>query len=315
MKKVPADPGDAGAGRLGDVALGERPQGVELGPQVAGLAAHPGVGPGPGAPGQGHRGRQELDGLEQVADEGGAPLEAEGDHGHPPAVVLVADPVGHRDPDLVEEELGELGGPGDGGERPDLHAGRVHGQDEPRDAPVAAVLGAGAHQQLAVVGHLGVGSPDLRSGDHVVVAVPDGPGAQRGEVAPGIGLGEALAPDLVAPEDGRQVARPLLGGALGDDGRPGVEETDEVDPDVGGVGPLELLFEDQLLDRRRAAAAALDRPVDPGVAGVEEQPLPVGVVGAAPRPVVRATACGGSPGRVSASHRRSSSRNACSASV
>ena len=67
---------------------------------------------------------------------------------------------------------------------------------------------------------------------------------------------------------------------------PAWSRPDEVHPDVGGVGPLELLFEDELLDRRRAPAAALDRPVDPGVAGVEQQPLPVGVVGAPARPVV-----------------------------
>jgi hypothetical protein len=69
-------------------------EGVELGPQMAGLAADARVGPGPRALGQGHRGREELDGLQQVAHEGRAPLEAEGDHGHPPPVVLVADPVG-----------------------------------------------------------------------------------------------------------------------------------------------------------------------------------------------------------------------------
>ena len=99
--------------------------------------------------------------CEQLAHEGRAAFEAEGDHGHPPAVVLVADPVGHRHPDLVEEQLAELGRAGDGAQRPDVDAGAVHGQDQPRDAPVAAVLGPGAHQQLAVVGHLGVRRPDL----------------------------------------------------------------------------------------------------------------------------------------------------------
>ena len=167
----------------------------------------------------------------------------------------------------------------------DLHPGRVHGQDQPRDAPVAAVLRPGPDQQLAVVGHLGVRGPDLRAGDDVVVAVADGPGAHGGQVDAGVGLGEALAPDLVALEDGGQVPLALFGRPLGDDGGAGVEEADEVHPDVGGVGPLELLLEDQLLDRGRAPAPAFDRPVDPGVAGVEEQPLPVGVVGAAARPV------------------------------
>jgi hypothetical protein len=63
---------------------------------------------------------------------------------------------------------------------------------------VPAVVGAGADQQLAVVGHLGVRGPDLGAGDDVVVAVPHGPGPHGGQVAAGVGLGEPLAPDLVA---------------------------------------------------------------------------------------------------------------------
>ena len=94
-----------------------------------------------------------------------------------------------------------------------------------------------------------------------------------------------------------------------------MEQPDEVDPHVRGVGPFELLFEDELLDRRRTTATALDRPVDPGVAGVEEQPLPVGVVGAATRPVVEG-GLGRQPGqRTGRAIALSSLRNACSASV
>ena len=55
----------------------------------------------------------------------GAPLEAEGDHGDPPAVVLVADTVGDRHAHLVEEHLAELGlDPTIVRMRPDLDAGR-----------------------------------------------------------------------------------------------------------------------------------------------------------------------------------------------
>jgi hypothetical protein len=123
---------------------------------VTGLTPDADVVPLTGALGEEHGSGQELDGLEQVADEGGAPFEAEGNHGHPPPVVLVAHPVGNRHAHLVEKELGELGGAGDGGEGPDVHARCVHGQDEPGDATVSAVLGPGAHQQLAIVGHFGV---------------------------------------------------------------------------------------------------------------------------------------------------------------
>ena len=83
---------------LADVASGQRPQRVELGGQVADLAAQLGVVPRGarrlGSP-LGHVGQvaDERVGLEQLADERRAPLEAERDHGHPPAVVLVAHPV------------------------------------------------------------------------------------------------------------------------------------------------------------------------------------------------------------------------------
>ena len=160
----------------------------------------------------------------------------------------------------------------------------------------------GAHQQFAVVGHLGVRGPDLRAGDHVLVAVAHRPGAQRSQVAAGVGLAEALAPHLVAAQDRRQVALLLRGRPLGDDGRSGVQQADEVDADVGRAGPLALLLEDQLLDRVSAPPAALGRPVHAGVAGLEEQALPVGVVSgagpASPRPVVRRPR----PGSVVASH-------------
>ncbi len=180
---------------------------------------------------------------------------------------------------------------------------------------MAAVLGPGAHQQLAVVGHLGVGGPDLRPGDHVVVAVTDGPGAHGGQVTAGVGLGESLAPHLVPPEDRGQVPPALLGGALGDDGRPGMEEADEVDPDVGGVGPLELLFEDELLDRRRTPAAALHRPVDPGVAGLEQQRAASGCRRRGVPASRSAPASAGGRAVSRPARARSSLRNACSASV
>ena len=168
---------------------------------------------------------------------------------------------------------------------PEVDAGSVHGQDQPRDAAVAAVLGPGAHQQLAEVGHLGVRRPDLLPRDDVLVAVAHGPGAQRRQVAPGAGLGEPLAPHLVAAQDGGEEPGPLLGGPLHDHGGPGVQQAHEVHPHVGGVGPLELLEVDELLDGARAPAAALDGPVDARVPGVEEHPLPRRVVGAPPGPV------------------------------
>src|SRR3712207_9154502 len=62
----------------------------------------------------------------------------------------------------------------------------------------------GADQQLGEVRGRGVGGPDLVAGHHVLVAVTDRAGAQRREVRAGLGLGEALAPDLLAAQDPRQ---------------------------------------------------------------------------------------------------------------
>jgi len=53
-----------------------------------------------------------------------------------------------------------------------------------------------------------------------------------------------------------------------------------------GLGPLQLLLKIQLCRRRRPETSAFDRPVDTGVTRLEEQALPVGVVGPAARPVV-----------------------------
>ena len=111
---------------------------------------------------------------------------------------------------------------------------------------------------------------------------------------------------------GGQEPRPLLGGALDHDGGAGVQEPDEVHPDIGRMGPLELLQVDELLDRTGTPTAALDGPVDAGVAGVEEHALPGGVVGAPGGPVETTTACGPRVGTTSASQARSSARNASS---
>src|SRR5262249_51769006 len=133
---------------------------------------------------------------------------------------------------------------------------------------------------------LGDAGPDLLAVHDVVVAGADRARAQRGEVGARAGLREALAPDLVAAEDLGHVPRLLLRGALRDQRRPAVQESDEVHADVRRPGARDLLVVDELLGEREIAAAVLARPVDPRVAGVEEPALPAGVVGAARAPVV-----------------------------
>ena len=121
-----ADAGDPGLRRLRDVALGQRPQRVEGGDQVPD-AAQPGrvvAEERRAASATPCELAEQAHALEQLADEGRAALEGQRHHGHAPAVVLLADPVGHRDAHVVEEQLGELGGPVDRAQRADLDPGR-----------------------------------------------------------------------------------------------------------------------------------------------------------------------------------------------
>ena len=66
-------------------------------------------------------------------------------------------------------------------------------------------------------------------------------------------------------------------GSLFDERRSRVQGPHEVDADVRCASPRRLLVEDQLLGRGSTTAAVLLRPVQPGIAGVEETPLPVSV--------------------------------------
>jgi len=245
--------------------------------EPAGSAPQPRVRPA--VAGQFDQAAQLRPQRDDVLGEGGAPLEAQGHIGDPPAVVLLADAVGHRHPGPVQEDLAEVRLPVHGLHGPHLDAGLVHMEDEPGDAPVLGRVGVGPHQQFAVVGHVRPGAPDLLAAHDVLVALPHGPGGQRGQVGAGAGLGEALAPDAVAAENPRQVVTPLLLGALGHEGRAGVGVAHEDDADVGRTRGGVLLLEDQLLRDGQAAAAVLDRPVEAGVPGLVQPALPPGVVG------------------------------------
>ena len=66
----------------------------------------------------------------------------------------------------------------------------------------------GAHDEQAPAGDVGQGGPHLLAVDDPLVAVAHALGRQAGEVGAGAGLGEQLAPDLLAGEQRAQV--PLL---------------------------------------------------------------------------------------------------------
>src|SRR5204862_391647 len=86
------------------------------------------------------------------------------------------------------------------------------------------------------------------------VAVEARRGLERGEVAARARLAEALAPDLVAREHGRDEAAALRLAAVVDEC--GTEEPDAEDVEDGwGVGARQLGLHDRLLELRAATAA------------------------------------------------------------
>ena len=89
------------------------------------------------------------------------------------------------------------------------------GHEQERDALVLRHVGVGAGEHEDPVGEVAGRRPDLLAVDHPLVAVERGPAAEVAEVGAGVGLGVALAPDVLAAEDAREeVALLLLGAPL-----------------------------------------------------------------------------------------------------
>ena len=139
----------------------------------------------------------------------------------------------------------------------------------------------GAGEQEAVVGELGLGGPHLLPVDHPLVPVEHRTGLQGGQVRPGVGFAEPLAPPHLALHDlGQELLLLLLGAPL-QDGRTDEGVAEEVSPQRG-LGPGELLGEHDALHQRQALAAVLLGPggadpaslVEAGRPGlVERRPL------------------------------------------
>jgi len=107
-----------------------------------------------------------------------------------------------------------------------------------------------------------------------VSAVETGAHAQRGEVAAGARLAEALAPDLVGGQHGRDETAPLLLAAVVD--QSGAEQADA--EEVGNlwrVGAGDLFLEDGLLHLSGAAATPFGGPAHAEIAGLVELALPL----------------------------------------
>ena len=90
--------------------------------------------------------------------------------------------------------------------------GLVHGHEQERDALVLGDVGVGAGEHEDPVGQVAGAGPDLLAVDDPLVAVELGPAPEVAEVGAGVGLGVALAPQVLAGEDAGQEVRLLLVG-------------------------------------------------------------------------------------------------------
>src|SRR5207245_1302888 len=207
-----------------------------------------------------------------VGERPDAALVAEDGHGDAPPLADLTDQVLARHARVLEEDLAELALAGDLAERAHADARRVELHEEEGDAAVA-VLRVGAREDEDPVGRRAEGGPHLRAVQHEGVAVEPRRGLERGEVAARPRLAEALAPDLVAREHGRDEAAALRLAAVVDER--GAEEPDAEDVENGWrVGARQLGLHDRLLDLGAAAAAPLLGPVHAEVAGLIELLLP-----------------------------------------
>ena len=108
--------------------------------------------------------------------------------------------------------------------RGQLHAGRVHVDDEAGNAAVRALGAVGRRHQLHEVGVAGAGDEALDAVDDVMVAVADGDGAHAARIGAGIGLGLGEAGFQLAAHRRQQILLLHLAGERIENGahaRPG----------------------------------------------------------------------------------------------
>ena len=163
--------------------------------------------------------------------------------------------------------------------------GRAHVDDEHADAAVLGRLGVGAHVAHAVVGLVGARGPHLLPVDDEVAVTLLGLGAERRQVAAGVGLAHADAPGDLALQRREDEALLLLLGAELDDGGGADGEALRVER-TGHHALGDDLEVGHLLLGRGVAAAQLGWPPGHEVARLEHLALeragPLGQVGRAP---------------------------------
>ena len=178
--------------------------------------------------------------------------------------------------DVGEEHLVEARRAVDLSQRPYLDAGRLHVDDEARDALVLRRVGIGARDDEPPLGVLGSRRPHLLAVEDPVSGrrVALGARLEGCDVGPCVGLRPQLTPDLRALDHLGEETLLLFLGAVRHDRRPDHPEADRVHAGRD-VEARHLLSEDEGLHRRRVAAPVRLRPRDRGVAGFVQRALPV----------------------------------------
>ena len=155
----------------------------------------------------------------------------------------------------------------------ETQSGRVLFDDERRDA--ARPFTAGAGHDHVDVGDTGPRDELLHPVEHIVVAVPDGLGAQRCRIRSGTGFGEAVGGDQFHRRQSGDPGLALLGGAVGidhpgahvvdgDEGRDHRVRDGKFFEDPHGVDPSQPAAPDVLaaVDRSHAQLGGLAQCVD-----------------------------------------------------
>src|SRR6266404_204819 len=190
-----------------------------------------------------------------------------------PALVQRPNQILLRNCHVLEEYLVEVPVAVEQDERAHGDARRLHVDQEIADALMFRRVGVGAHQEKAPIGEMRARRPYLLPVDDEVLASIDCAGSEAGEIAARVGLGIALAPQLVGAEYPRQVALLLLFGPPVDQGR-----TQQVQRARGrqyrGSGAEIFLVKDDLLHKAGAPPAIFLGPRDPDPAGSVHRLLP-----------------------------------------
>ena len=209
-----------------------------------------------------HRGRAESGSLEH-----------QGRDCNLPAATDLADDVLVGDLGLLEKDLVEFGLAGDLPKRPNVDVRLLHVEDEVGDPLVLGGVLVGAGEEHAPLRLVRVGGPDLLPGDLPGAIGLHGAGLERGQIGTGLGLREALAPDLLPGEDRLEVALLLFLVASGNHHGAAHHQAEHIGRGRDTLAG-ELLVEHRLLDQGGALAAVLLGPGDPGPARLVHLLLP-----------------------------------------